>query len=61
MKINEVAQELVEAMGIDWYKSDTADTFNVEAMKLLERGFSQKEVLNILNNLFYAVASEYGD
>lgn len=43
-----------------FWKSHTKDTFLKTALLLWQRGFSDNEVIDILEKLWYAVSNEYG-
>ena len=43
-----------------FWRSSTEDTFLRIADKLLEKGLSQDEILDILSSLYSAVANEFG-
>ena len=48
-------------LDIDFYKPETEDTFIKVKMYLREIGCNEEGVNKILEELYYAVANEYGD
>lgn len=45
----------------EWWKSDTRETFYEAAVTLLQKGFTDEEAKDLLEDLYSAVAAEYGD
>lgn len=43
-----------------WWLSNTGEIFMNHAKKLTDKGFSEDEAVEILEDLYYAVASEFG-
>ena len=45
---------------IEFWKSSTKKYFNETADELMDLGLTKKEVKELLEGLYYAVANEYG-
>ena len=46
---------------IDFWSSSTEDFFNKTLLELQEHGYTEEEAINLLENLYGVVASEYGE
>lgn len=44
-----------------WWKSSSEQDFNKAFWQLVEHGYEHREAMNLLENLYYAVADEYGN
>ena len=47
--------------GDGFYKTETDDKFLGFAETLTDKGFSEDEAIELLTDIYYAVANEYGD
>ena len=54
-------EAIVGRMEIEWWKESSRQAFIICASIMLEKGFAEEEVLDVLNDLYYAVSDEYGD
>jgi len=55
------AEEIVDAMGVDWWHSAGRKTFVKYADTLLALNIPSEVVADVLNGLHSAVAGEYGE
>lgn len=54
-------EEIVDAMDVEWYKSNTRDTFVDVADQLLNAYMNPEVITEMLERLYSAVGGEYGE
>lgn len=60
-KMTDLKKRIDEIPGDGWWTTSGRDTFLSSAVDLLRKGWTEDEIIEFLETLYFAVAGEFGE